>query len=172
MHARTIVGNGREIKWKQPRARFNLIVAPPPSHCQERTHLGFRGGHSSAGAVGDAKAPFLSSVLLRFWKGKKGEAKPKLATPGAFFAAACGEGLGDRGPKQARQLVAKKELEGAILRGSPQPIIAANPKFLSAAGQDEPRWPRWATHWSFQPPPAATGLTPLSLSFCRKNGGR
>ena len=57
-----------------------------------------------------------------------------------FLLWTCGEGLGDRDPKQARQLAKEKGREGAggaILRGSPQPIIAANPKFLSA-GQDEP----------------------------------
>ena len=77
---------------KKPRARFNLIVAPPSSHCQKRTHLGFSAGHSSAGAVEDARGAFLSrfyfSVCVKERK-KEYSVEPKLGaahTCAAVFA--------------------------------------------------------------------------------------
>ena len=88
----------------------------------------------------DAKAPFLSSVLLRFCKGKKGEAKPKQAPSHTwrFFCQAV-ETLGDRGPKQARQFVAKKEeLEGPI---HPHPSLLPTQSFSPAKMSHRPVFP-------------------------------
>ena len=103
---------GREIKWKQPRAlwaRFNLIVAPP-SHCQKRTHLGFRGDTALRGQL---KMPrHLFCRRFYFVSEKERKVKLWLATPGApcFFAPPLVGSLGDRGPKQAaRQLVGKRQ---------------------------------------------------------------
>ena len=117
---------------KIPRGWSSLL--PPSSHCQKRTHLGFRGDTALRGQWRMPRRLFCRRFYFVSVKERKVKQSQsgRLATPGGFFCQAV-ETLGDRGPKQA----IRGEKGGAGGANSPPPIIAANQKFLS--GQDEPQ---------------------------------
>ena len=152
-------------------------LLPPPSHCQKRTHLGFRGDTALRGQL---KMPrHLFCRRFYFVSEKERKVKLWLATPGAscFFAPPLVGSLGDRGPKQAaKQLVVKKaerELEGG--RGAilphPHPSLLPTQSFSLLANQDEPHADLFNLHLlqvKLSRPPLSISLPLLPKKECRK----
>ena len=123
---------------KIPRGWSSLL--PPSSHCQKRTHLGFRGDTALRGQWRMPRRLFCRRFYFVSVKERKVKQSQsgRLATPGGFFCQAV-ETLGDRGPKQARRFVAKKEeLEGPI---HPHPSLLPTKSFSPAKMSHRPIFP-------------------------------